>query len=157
MNQTKQLEVVLRRLTPLQQKVAALLLQGSTVKGAAEANGLHRTTVHTWCRTNPTFRLALQEARNMQAEWLADETQIIAAQAIGRLTDILHDDRVNPNVRLRAALAIIDRAARRLQEPDGQAEATEAKVGALRKMLQESAAQQKENELDTETLRQVAR
>ena len=48
-------------LTPMQQKVVALLSAGSTIAAAAQAAGVHRNTVATW-RRQPAIRAALTHA-----------------------------------------------------------------------------------------------
>jgi hypothetical protein len=137
MNESRSMEVVLQRLTPAQQRVAAALLQGATVKDAAESCGVHRTTVHGWSRTNETFRSALEEARRIQAEWVSDEVRALVVDAFAQLQHIILDKSIRDSIRLQAALAIIDRAAI-FAAPAEETPVTNAKLRAIRHMLGEA-------------------
>jgi transposase-like protein len=97
-------------LTPIQRQALAALVQGATVTAAAETCGIHRTTIHHWCRTNQAFQAALDEAKAVHAEQLRDDIRHLASKAIQAVTGILDDPAASPYVRLRAALTIIDRA-----------------------------------------------
>jgi transposase-like protein len=104
-------EISVPKPSPVQQAVLAALVQGATITAAAEASNVHRTTVHYWCRTQPEFRLALQQAKQIHTEAVRDELRQLSADAISVLREIMHSKQAPPSVRLRAALAVIDATA----------------------------------------------
>lgn len=78
----------LSALEPIQLRALELLVQGSTVAGAARAIGIHRTTIHHWKRNNETFRQVLAGIFELRAfcfhEDLA-ELGSLATEALGSL------------------------------------------------------------------------
>lgn len=99
----------LSSLTPVQAQVVAALAQGATVTAAARTAGLHRTTVHTWFRTQPDFAEAVREARRESVERLREELKELDAHALSTLRSLLDDPKSPPSVRLKTALAILER------------------------------------------------
>jgi AcrR family transcriptional regulator len=96
-------------LTPVQAQVVAALAQGSTVTAAAQAAGLHRTTVYQWLKSQPEFATALKEARREFAAQLRDSLDELSALALSTLRSLLEDPATPASVRLRTALAILER------------------------------------------------
>jgi AcrR family transcriptional regulator len=96
-------------LSPVQAQVIATLAQGRTITDAARDAGLHRTTIHHWFRTEPTFNTAFQEAQSEYVETLQDGMRDLAARAVETLRSLLDDPNTPPAVRLRTALAILQR------------------------------------------------
>ena len=96
-------------LSPDQARVVAALAQGHTVTRAAAAVGVHRTTVHHWLRTSPDFKAAVASARRLYAACLADELTELSAAALKTLRTLLEAPETHPAVRLKAALAILER------------------------------------------------
>ena len=96
-------------LTPVQAQVVAALAQGSTVTAAAQAAGLHRTTVHLWLKSQPDFAAALKEARKEFTEQLRDSLDELSALALSTLRSLLEDPATPASVRFRTALAILQR------------------------------------------------
>ena len=96
-------------LSPVQTRVAAALAQGATVTGAAREAGIHRTTIHHWFRTEPRFNQAVQQARAEFAATLADELKDLATLALATLRDLLTNPNTPASVRLKAALAVLNR------------------------------------------------
>jgi uncharacterized protein YecA (UPF0149 family) len=94
-----------RDLTPLQQRVLAVLSVGSTVTAAAQLVGVHRNTVRNWQRSVP-FREALRETRHGQNLAWNEQTQSLAGQALGAIQSLLADPQAPAAVRLQAALSI---------------------------------------------------
>jgi len=96
-------------LSPAQAQVIAALAQGRTITGAAHDAGIHRTTIHHWFRTEPIFETAVQEAQREYVETLQDGMRDLAARAVETLRNLLDDPKTPPAVRLRTALAILQR------------------------------------------------
>ncbi len=93
----------------LQARIAASLAQGCSVSAAARAAGVHRTTVHHWQRTSPRFRAAVGQARREFAESLADDMLDLAHSAFRTLQDLLDTPGTPAAIRLKAALAVLER------------------------------------------------
>ncbi len=96
-------------LSPAQARVIAALAQGRTITDAARDAGLHRTTIHHWFRTEPTFKAAFEAAQREYVETLHDGMRDLAARAVETLRNLLDDPKTPPAVRLRTALAILER------------------------------------------------
>jgi AcrR family transcriptional regulator len=96
-------------LSPAQAHVIAALAQGRTITDAARDAGIHRTTIHHWFRTEPIFETAVQEAQREYVETLQDGMRDLAARAVETLRNLLDDPKTPPAVRLRTALAILQR------------------------------------------------
>ena len=97
-------------LSPVQAQVLTALAQGRTITAAADAAGVHRSTVHNWFKDCKPFRAAIDDARDESQEQFRDEMKELAALAIKTLRNLLEDPEASPSVRLKAALAIIRRS-----------------------------------------------
>jgi AcrR family transcriptional regulator len=98
-----------KNLSPVQAQVIAALAQGRTATDAARDAGIHRTTIHHWFRTQPLFKTAFEEAQREYVETLRDGMRDLAARAVETLRNLLDDPNTPPAVRLRTALAILQR------------------------------------------------
>jgi hypothetical protein len=98
-----------KNLSPVQAQVIAALAQGRTATDAARDAGIHRTTIHHWVRTEPLFKTSLQEAQREYVETLHDGMRNLAARAVETLRNLLDDPKTPPSVRLRTALAVLQR------------------------------------------------
>jgi len=96
-------------LSPVQAKVIAALAQGHTITAAAEDAGVHRTTIHHWIRSEPAFKTAMQAAHSEYTATLNDGMRELAALALKTLRDLLNDPFTPPALRLKAALAVLQR------------------------------------------------
>ena len=96
-------------LSSVQQQVVAALAQGCTITAAAAKVQMHRSTIHEWLNAAPAFRAALAEARSQYAAQLRDEMKELSATALATLRNLLEDTQTSSSVRLRAALAILER------------------------------------------------
>jgi AcrR family transcriptional regulator len=96
-------------LSPAQAQVIAALAQGRTITGAARDAGLHRTTIHTWFRDQPLFKTAFEDAQREYVATLQDGMRDLAARAVETLRSLLDDPKAPPSIRLRTALAILQR------------------------------------------------
>jgi hypothetical protein len=96
--------------SPAQQKVLALIATGSSTGAAAAAVGVHRNTVSNWLSI-PAFRQAFEQAEADRADYFREQADAMAAEAYAAVRAMLTDPAVPAAVRLKAALAMIDRAA----------------------------------------------
>ncbi|HWR50121.1 MAG TPA: hypothetical protein VN428_03385 [Bryobacteraceae bacterium] len=93
----------------LQCRVATGLAQGMSVTSAARAAGVHRTAIHHWQRTSKEFCAAVEQARREFTESFADDLLDLAHSAVRTLQNLLSDPKTPPAVRLKAALAVLER------------------------------------------------
>src|SRR5437763_2580798 len=98
-----------KNLSPVQARVIAALAQGRTATDAARDAGIHRTTIHHWFRTQPRFQTAFEESQREYVETLRDGMRDLAARAVETLRNLLDNPTTPPAVRLRTALAILQR------------------------------------------------
>ena len=96
-------------LSPVQAQVIEALAQGQTVSAAAEKVGVHRTTIHHWIRNEPQFKAAVRTAQSEYATEVNDSIHELAAHALLTLHDLLRDPTTPHAVRLKTALAILQR------------------------------------------------
>jgi hypothetical protein len=96
-------------LTPIQAQVVAALAKGQTITAAAREAGIHRTTIHHWHRTEPAFKTAVEGAQSEYVAALNDEMRELSASALSTLRSLLADPAAPPAIRLRAALAVLQR------------------------------------------------
>ncbi len=92
-----------------QQQVVAALAQGRTITAAAAQAQVHRSTIYNWRNVVPAFRQALAQARAEYLAQLSDELEDLSATALDTLRTVLQDALTPSSVRLRAALAILQR------------------------------------------------
>jgi transposase-like protein len=103
-------------LTPVQVQVVAALAEGRSVVRAAAEAGIHRTTIHNWMRTSQEFRDAVEQASSHFNAIVADQLKELSAAALETLRQLLARPDTPPSVRLRAALAVLERPAYPAQE-----------------------------------------
>src|SRR6266404_6741897 len=96
-------------LSPVQAQVIEALAQRQTVSAAAEKAGVHRTTIHHWIRNQPQFKAAVQTAQSEYAAEVNDGIHELAAHALLTLHDLLRDPATPHAIRLKTALAILQR------------------------------------------------
>ena len=90
-------------------RVALLLAHGATVTHAAEAAGLHRSTVYRWIQSDDKFRLALDQGRAECTLALRDDLRELSEMALRTLMGVLTDPLSSPAVRLKASMFILSR------------------------------------------------
>ena len=95
-------------LSPVQLQVIAALAQGRTITTAAAEANIHRNTIHNWFH-EPQFKATAEAAQREYAAVLADGMRELAARALETLHQLLDDPKPSPSVRLRTALAILQR------------------------------------------------
>jgi hypothetical protein len=100
---------MLSDLSPVQARVVLALAQGETVTKAAHGAEIHRTTIRRWINGDPAFVAALRDARDQYVETLQDEMKDLSNLALAALRRLLEDPATPASVRLRAALAVLER------------------------------------------------
>jgi hypothetical protein len=95
-------------LSPVQAQVIAALAQGRTVTAAAKNADVHRNTIYNWLN-DPAFKTAVEGAESEYVAILSDGMRDLAALALDTLRNLLEDPDTPPAVRLRTALAILQR------------------------------------------------
>jgi len=98
-------------LTATQEHVLAHIANGATHTTAAESAGVHRNTVQNWLNS-PVFCKALAQAQYQNACFWHDQTNALAQTAMETLRALLANPDTRDSVRLKAALAILDRVSR---------------------------------------------
>ena len=96
-------------LSPAQAQVVIALAQGQSVTEAATQAAVHRDTIYSWLKTQPAFKTAVESARAEYLAVLSDGMRDLAARALQTLKELLDDPKTPPSVRLRTALAILQR------------------------------------------------
>jgi len=94
-------------LTPTQTAILQTLSSGLSISAAADAAGIHRTTVHHWCRTIPEFRDTLDAVKHACIDAVRDAMNELVAPSLAILTQIIHDESASPALRTRTALAVL--------------------------------------------------
>jgi uncharacterized protein YecA (UPF0149 family) len=94
-------------LSPVQVQVVAALASGQTVSAAAEAAGIHRTTIHNWQKSDATFQSAVREAHDEVMAAFHDGLRELSTLALNTIRQILTDSSVPAAVKLKAALAVL--------------------------------------------------
>jgi transposase-like protein len=96
-------------LSPVQAQVIAALAQGRTITAAARETDVHRSTIYNWLQHEPQFKAAVEQAQREYVEILRDGMRDLATAALDTLRRLLEDRSISPAVRLRTALAILQR------------------------------------------------
>lgn len=91
--------------TAKQERLALLLASGKGIKAAAAETGVGERTVHSWL-DHPEFRTRVNELRGQMLDDAMGKLADTAGAAVDVLRGLLGD--ANGNVRLRAALGILD-------------------------------------------------
>jgi hypothetical protein len=98
-------------LSSAQARVVVALAQGLSVTAAARQAGVHRDTIYQWLTNQPEFEAAVENARAEYAAILADGLRDLAARALETLRELLDDPKTPHAIRLKTALAILQRPA----------------------------------------------
>lgn len=95
-------------LSSAQIDAVALLAAGKPIVAVAKHVGVHRATIHNWLKL-PEFRAALEEARCDHLARIENNLREISELAVDTIRHTLTDSEISPAVKLRAALAVLDR------------------------------------------------
>ena len=104
-------------LTPIQEQVLSLIAAGSTATAAAASAGIHRNTVGNWLRSSRAFSRALASVHFNRALYWREQAETLAPAAVDAIRDIMVNFSAPAAVRLKASLAILDKAAAPLLPP----------------------------------------
>jgi transposase len=96
-------------LSPVQAQVIAALASGQSITAAASAAGIHRSTVHNWLKTDQQFQTEFDEFRQNTVESLRDQLADLERSALAALKRLIDDEKTSASVRLKAALAVLQR------------------------------------------------
>lgn len=96
-------------LTPVQGHVATSLAAGASLTSAAESANVGRTTIYDWLNNSMDFSAAVEQARSEFVLILRDQLRDASVKALATITAILDDPTAPAAVRLKAALAILNR------------------------------------------------
>jgi transposase-like protein len=96
-------------LSTQQMQIISALANGRSIAAVAREFGIHRTTVYHWMKTEPAFLNAYEDAELEFRGQLADHARELANKAFDTIRQILDDEKASPSVRLRAALAVLER------------------------------------------------
>ncbi|HXN49410.1 MAG TPA: SEC-C metal-binding domain-containing protein [Bryobacteraceae bacterium] len=100
-------------LSPIQVQVVVALTAGRSVTRAAAAAGIHRSTIHNWIRSSKEFRDAVNQARDYFFDCVNEQLNELSAVALDTLRQLLTSPDTPPSLRLRAALAVLERPGHR--------------------------------------------
>jgi uncharacterized protein YchJ len=95
-------------LSPVQAQVVASLAAGLSISSTAELLHLGRTTIHSWLH-NQSFAEAVNLAKHEFVLTLRDTLRDASLKAIHTIIDIMDDPKAPAGVRLKAALAVLNR------------------------------------------------
>ena len=113
-------------LTSTQEQVLSLIAAGSTATAAAASAGIHRNTISNWLRGSPAFSQALACIHFDRALHWREQAESLAPGAVETIRGIMADVAAPAAVRLKAALAILDKAAAPLSPPPSAPESNHA-------------------------------
>ena len=94
--------------SPIQEKVILALAEGSTITAAARSLAIHRSTIYKWL-ADPAFAEVYELARVTFRNTMGDQLEELAAAAVDTIRHLITSPDTPPAVRLRAALAILQR------------------------------------------------
>lgn len=95
-------------LSSVQIHAVALLAAGNSITSSAQHAGVHRATLYNWLKL-PDFRAALDEARRDYVAFMHARLREIAELAVDTIRHSLTNPEVSASVKLRAAIAVLDR------------------------------------------------
>ena len=113
-----------------QSKAVELLSAGLAPKGVADTIGITTQQLATW-RKKPSFKLALSEAMQIDADVHGARLQLLYGKALDRVSDLLDDP--SPHIRVQAARLAFEAQQNiaRVIEEQKMMEALEARMDAL--------------------------
>ena len=71
-------------LSAAQTKAALTLAYGGTVSAAADAIGVHRSSIYNWFKSDPNFKQAVEQIRRDRNERLSDQMRELESLALAR-------------------------------------------------------------------------
>jgi hypothetical protein len=95
-------------LSTVQLDAIAFLAAGNSIVAVSHETGVHRATIHNWLKL-PEFHQLLDQSRRDHLAHLRSRLGQLAEIAFDTIRHTLTDPAVSPAVKLKAALAVIDR------------------------------------------------
>jgi len=102
-------QITVDGLSPAQVQVATALASGASISKAAALTQTGRTTIYAWIKTVPKFAAVVEALSRDCSQTLRDKLHDLSAGAIDTVGAIMADQAAPSSVRLRAALAILNR------------------------------------------------
>ncbi|NLG97111.1 MAG: helix-turn-helix domain-containing protein [Chloroflexi bacterium] len=96
-------------LTPRQRRAIEALIEGKTVKQAAEETGVSRKTLYVWLN-QPEFQKELDRLGGIILEEVANRMVALASEAVHTLSNVLKTKDVPIGTQVQAANVILKRA-----------------------------------------------
>ena len=97
------------KLSAKQISVINTLIAGSSVTDAAKAAGVDRSTVHRWFNSDAQFVAEHNQQRSELVQAQREKLRSLSDKALELIEKLLNDGEASGSLRLRAALAILDR------------------------------------------------
>jgi hypothetical protein len=97
------------KLSAKQISVIDSLIAGSSVTDAAKATGIDRSTVHRWFKSDAQFVAEHNQIRVELVQAQREKLRSLSDKALETVETLLDDSQASGSLRLRAALAILDR------------------------------------------------
>jgi uncharacterized protein YchJ len=95
-------------LSTAQLDAVVYLAAGISISATAQQLNVHRATIHNWLKL-PDFQAEILQARQDHAEYLQARLKEIADLALDAIRHTLTAPDISPAVKLKAALAVLDR------------------------------------------------
>src|SRR5689334_5398566 len=92
-----------------QTEVAFNIACGASYTTAAKTAGVGRSTVYHWLAKDSNFTGAIQQAKAAYIASLRDQLRDATIKALNTITEIMDDRTAPAGVRLKAALAVLNR------------------------------------------------
>jgi hypothetical protein len=115
-------------LTVVQIQCVQTLMTGATITDAAKTTGVDRATIYRCLSTDATFSAELNRLKAERLEAVQSEFRGLLGTAVATVGAIMTDGGVHPATRLRAALAVVDRAGGIQPESIGPVDAEEVRL-----------------------------
>jgi hypothetical protein len=137
-------------LTVVQIQCVQTLMTGATITDAAKTAGIDRATIYRWLKTDAMFTTELNRLKAERLEAVQSEFRGLLSTAVTTVGALMTDTGVHPGTRLRAALAVVDRAGGIQPDSIGPVDVEEVKLDQAEAQLFDSLGRVKFPRRDTE-------
>lgn len=97
------------KLSSKQISVINTLIAGSSITDAAKAAGVDRSTVHRWLNSDSQFVAEHNQQRSELVQAQQEKLRSLSEKALTLVEELLDNNEASGSLRLRAALAVLDR------------------------------------------------
>jgi hypothetical protein len=101
-------------LAPIQETIITMLCAGKPLTHISRDLKVHRTTIYRWMEKNEAFLNAVEFARDTAELNLNEDIVDLTNISLRTVRDLLESPNTGPALRLRTALAVLNRSARSL-------------------------------------------